>query len=208
MATFADLKSEIATDLNRTDLTTQIDQAVKDAVQYHAAERFWFNETRDYTLSTVAGTSDYTLSTVSGVTDFIKVDYVQVAISSTNKFMLDRVSPEEMEDLLSVTTSAQPSYWSYYNSTFRFYPIPDAVYTIRIAGHCVLTALSGASDSNAWTTHARNLIRAAARKFVFARNIRNMPLAQISEVDEGRELDRLRRETSRRSGTRRIKAWM
>jgi hypothetical protein len=208
MATFADLKSEIATDLVRTDLTTQIDQAVLDAVQYHASERFWFNETRDYTFSTVAGTSDYTLATVSGVTDFIKVDYVQATISSSNKFMLDQVTPDEMEDLLSVTTSGQPTCWAYYNSTFRFYPVPDAVYTMRIAGHCVLSALSGASDSNAWTTHARNLIRATARKFVFARNIRNLPLAQVSEIDEGRELDRLRRETSRRSGTRVIKAWM
>jgi hypothetical protein len=204
MATFAEIKAEIAVDINRTDLTTQINQAVLDAVEYHAQERFWFNETREATFNTIDGTSDYLVTSSllgTGHSDFITIDYLQLAVSSTNKHMLERICPEEMEELLVGAPEGQSSCYAYYNLRFRLYPIPDAIYAVRVAGHYLLTALSASGDSNAWTNAARNLIRATARKFLYHRNIKDYNKAQMAEADEMRELERLRGETNRRRGT-------
>ena len=207
MATFTEIKAEVAVDISRSDLTTQIAQAVLDAVEYHSTERFWFNETRAHTFVTVAGTADYTITPGSGVLDFITIDWLLSTISGVTE-PLTRIAPDEFEDLTLTSSSGAPCYWTYYNSTFRLYPNPDAVYTIRVAGHYRLTALSGGTDTNAWTTHARNLIRATCRKYLYGRApIQEPEKAQIAAIDEDQELGRLRRETSRRRGTGIIKPW-
>ena len=52
MSTFGALKTRIADELNRSDLTSQIASAVPRAIEYYARERFDFNEGRS-TASTV-----------------------------------------------------------------------------------------------------------------------------------------------------------
>jgi hypothetical protein len=180
---------------------------VLDAVEHHSAERFWFNETRAHTFVTVAGTTDYTITPGSGVLDFLTIDSLRITVGS-NTYAIDRVSPEDYEDLIITTSSGTPYCWTYYNSTFRLYPNPDAVYTMRVIGHYRLTELSGSSDTNAWTTHARNLIRATSRKYLYGRApIQEPEKAQLAAIDEEMELGRLRRETSRRRGTGIIRPW-
>ncbi len=214
MGTYATINAEIAVDLTRSDLTTQIAQATLDAIEYYSAERFWFNETRGATFPTIDGTSDYIVASSifpadPTISDFITIDYVQFAQSSTNKWMLDRICPEEMEELLVGAPEGQPTCYCYQDLTFRLYPIPDAVYTVRVAGHYRMQALTG-SNSNAWTNAARNLIRARARLYLYARNIKDVDMAKVrfAQADEQSELQRLREETSKRiTPSGRIKPW-
>jgi hypothetical protein len=216
MATFAALKSEVAADLSRAVdyvnnavFTSQVENAVLDAIEMHSVERFWFNETRGATFSTVDGTANYTVtSAISGtstdsttIADFITLEYIQFAQSATSKYRLDWVDGTEMEDLQESATEGQPICYSYYDKQFWLYPIPDGVYTVRVAGHFLMEALSSDDDTNAWTTTARNLIRATARKFLYGRVVKDYPKAQVAELDEMRELERHRAETCRRKAS-------
>jgi hypothetical protein len=216
LATFDELKSEVAADLSRAVdytsnavFTSQVQNAVLDAIDIHSVERFWFNETRGATFSTVDGTSDYTVtSAIAGtstdsttIADFITIDYVQFAQSATSKYMLDWVDGAEMEDLLESGSEGQPTCYAYYDKQFRLYPIPDGVYTVRVAGHFLMEALSEDDDTNAWTTTARNLVRATARKFLYGRVTKDYTKAQVGELDEIRELERHRAETCRRKAS-------
>jgi hypothetical protein len=220
LATFAELKAEVAADLSRAVdytsnavFTSQVHNAVLDAIDMHAVENFWFNETRGATFPTVDGTSDYTVTSVltgtstggTTIDDFITIDYVQFAQSATSKYRLDLVCPTEMEDLLESGTEGQPTCYAYYDKQFRLYPIPDGVYTVRVAGHFLMAALSADSDTNAWTTTARNLVRATARKFLYGRVTKDYTKAQVAELDEIRELERHRAETCRRKASGIIK---
>lgn len=206
MATFAEIRAQISTDTDRSDLWDQIGIAIKDAIALHSGERFWFNETRDYTFSTVNGTGEYTLSEQSGISDFEKVDYLKIQIGSRWEPM-GRITPSEMEALHDQTQTGQPYLWSYYNKKFRFYPTPNATYSIRVAGHYLLPELSADSDENAWTTEARKMIEERAKGLLYASPIREPQQAAIHNEVADAFLQMLRIRTTRRTGAGRIKPW-
>lgn len=206
MATFSALKSEIEFDLADSALSSQVEQAVLDAIEHHGAERFWFNETRSYTFTTTNADDTYTLSASSPVHEFVTIDKVEASIGGIYRD-LERVTAEDMQVLKQGSTTGQPWAWSYFGDEIQLHPTPNAAYTVRVHGHYRLTPLSADSDSNAWTSAARNLIRATAKKFIFARLRRNTGMAQLSQQDEMLELQRLREETSRRTAAGRIQPW-
>lgn len=201
MSTYAELKAQIADDLRRSDLTSQIARAVLSSVRDHGAERFWFNETRSYTRALSAGTSEYSLSEQAPVSRFVKIDWVKVPIGGIDS-ELTRVDPREMEILHASTVTGSPCDWTMYADRIRFYPTPDASYTATIAGHYRLVELEDETDENAWTTEAFDLIRYSALKRIFAFPVRNPDMAQMATAAEELELTYLRRETDRlkRSG--------
>src|SRR5215475_9466078 len=96
MPTLGDLKAKIAQDLRRSNLGSEIADAIPDAIRDHETERFWFNETDvvPYTLiispgSGVAGSGlpgntspqgdVYLLGPQGDVQEFIKIDKVRAA---------------------------------------------------------------------------------------------------------------------------------
>src|SRR5262245_23916178 len=200
MSTFADLKTLVAQDLSRPDLTSQISTAVLSAIQDHSVERFWFNETRSFTVSLTSGTSGYAITPTSTIQEFIRIDWVRVTIGS-QLVRLDRIDADNMEELQSTTTTGQPSWWTYYADELRFYPTPGTTYTATVAGHVRLVALSADTDTNAWTNAAKDLIRYSALKRVLAFPVRNAEAALGAATMEAQQLDALRRETDRRKRT-------
>ena len=70
MATFGALKAKVADDLVRTDLDTQIADAVNEAIADYKTERFWFNEYRtdnvlEKEITTVNGTDTFDAGTIN-----------------------------------------------------------------------------------------------------------------------------------------------
>lgn len=208
MATYSDLKSQIADDLRRSDLTSQIATAVKSAIRDHSKERFWFNETRSYALTLTSGTSEYTLSAAAPVYNFIKIDWVKIPISGI-QVQMTRIDPNEMEVLHSTTFTGQPTEWTLYADKLRVYPTPDTTYAATVAGHYRLTPLSSDSDTNAWTDQeiAFDLIRYSALKRLYAFPIRNFDMAQGATAAEELELTYLRREADRLKRTGQMAAY-
>jgi len=157
MATLSDLRSIVSDNLNRTDLNTQIDQAINFAIDYYAKRyRFWFNETTA-TFNTVASQFNYT-SAETGLTNVREFDYVKIAISSTNNY---EVVPETYDVIQSINISnatGQPIFYSYYKENMYLYYVPDAAYTITVSYVKSYSDLVNDGDSNDFTTNAEDLI--------------------------------------------------
>lgn len=201
MPTFADLKTLVAQDIKRSDLTSEISTAVLSAVQDHSVERFWFNEVRNFTAILTTGSSgEYAITPSSTVQEFVKIDWVRVQIGS-QWTRLDRIDADNMEELRSTTTTGQPAWWTFYQEHLIVNPEPSSSYSARIAGHVRFVALSADADTNAWTNAAKDLIRYSALKRVLAFPVRNAEAALGAATMEAQQLDALRRETDRRKRT-------
>lgn len=206
MATLATLKAEIAVDIIRP-ATTYIASAITAAIGDYEHERFWFNETRGFTFSTVAATADYALTSVSTtIADFITIDWVQILVGTQARNLVRDPDLAEMDMLIATASlSGEPTSFGYFGESFRLYPIPDQVYTMRVAGHYKLADLTGDDQSNAWTTEAYQLIRNRAAARVFTSPFRNLAMAQVAEASAQDQLNRLRSQTTSRVSSNRIR---
>lgn len=171
MSTLAIMKARIADELARSDLTSQIAYAISDAIAAYEDERFFFNESRGTTFSTVAAQEFYGESDAAAIGAIQKFDYV-FAYQGTQAYKLNYCGPEELEHLSdTASTTGFPWDYTYYNQQIRLYPIPDAVYTVRVGASIKVAApASDAETGNAWMTHAERLIRARA-KFELASHV-------------------------------------
>ena len=189
MADLATLKSRIASDLVRTDLTSQIAYAINDAIAEYQGRRFSFNQTRG-TFSTVAGTDFYT--TIP--TDIAELDTVSLTVSGDTR-PIRPASHDQLERLVTNTTSrGQPSLYAWYAEKLRLYPVPDAVYTVTLSYLQKIAAPSTDGTSNEWTTEAEQLIRACAKRILCRDVLRDQEAAMAAAEAEAIAFRRLKRE--------------
>jgi hypothetical protein len=187
--TLGDLKAEIASDFARSDLTDEIAAAINRAIEFYAATRFFFNETRD------------------DIPNFITLDSVFITVAGHNRQMR-YISPEEFEWLTDSSASeGEPYSYTYFNTEFGFYPIPDDEYEIRLTGHINIPA-PGSDDEtdNAWMIYAYQLIRSRASSEIALKKVRDFEFAAAMRLAEKEELSRLQAETGKRIATGRIEA--
>jgi hypothetical protein len=202
MATFADLKAEIADDLERPELATTIAAETTRAITYYQKTRLYFNETRDVTFSTVANQKLYTTADSASIPKFEEFDQVNVE-DGTTIVELDEIYPDEWELLTaSGASTGRPLNWTYFNQSIGLYPIPDQAYTIRLIGHIIVDAPTSDADStNVWITEAFELIRARTCAQICMKKTRDTDGVQLYRAAEMEELNRLKKLTASRVGT-------
>jgi hypothetical protein len=209
MTTLATLKSQIADDLARDDLTSQIAAAITQAIDFYKEERLFWMDTRAETFDTVADQSAYDVDDDAAIPLFIKIDAMMLQDSDGTEYgPLDRVDDQAvMEQLLDESASTgRPDAWSYYNDTFYFHPIPDDAYTVRPMGQIEVAAPSTDGEiENRWMTKGYELIRCAAKGYIFLHTVKDPNQALAMEAAAGRELSKLRRDTSKRTATGHIR---
>lgn len=207
MTTLTLLKSRIADDLDRTDLTSQIANAISDAIEHYKNERFYFNETRSSTFATVSAQSRYTSSDDADIPLWFELDAVFIN-DGTRELQLEPYDVIQMEYLLGQSSpgTGVPYAYSYYDRSFWLYPVPDSSsYTVRPLG--VIEKAEPASDAesnNVWMTEAFELIRCRAKLYLAGHVINDSDLASRMAVAEDMALRKLRRETGKRISTGRI----
>lgn len=209
MATFSDILSRTADELNRTDLSTPIQNAILSAVSYYAGFRFGGNEKRG-TITTIAGTRLYNTSTSSPGTlpgDIVEIDSIVCTVNGRD-YLLEETSYEHLEDIDPGTslTTGDPRMWAWYAGGLRIYPTPNAARVLTISYQYILTTLSASGDSNFWTNDAESLIRARAKKLVALHVMGDEDLAQRMAAVEMEELSAMRKRTNKLITSGRIKA--
>lgn len=180
MATYADLQARIARELHRTDLTSDIQSAIKSAIDFYASQRFHWNEKR-WSLTTIAGTKFYGQSTPSPGTlpsDILEIDSITVT-ANARIYQLDRMTYIDMDAIDAGTTplAGYPRLWSWYGGQLRLYPTPNSSYVLNLSGQYQLPALSNDADTNFWTTEAEGLIRCRAKRELYAHLLLDDPNA-------------------------------
>jgi hypothetical protein len=208
MTTYLDLQNAIATDLTRSDLTSQIQSAILDAIKQYERQRFWFNTTRSLTFNTAAGQMAYTGSDLAQIPNIIRIDNLYLTWG-TATYPLEWYEPDEFEYLTTLNTAnGRPSVYTYVDNQLLLWPQPVASYVVRPHMHYRLTPnpLANASDTNSWCVEAENLIRAQAKLILYSSVLEDdqgaqRMAAQIPGIKAGLDY-----ETAARSATGRIRA--
>lgn len=208
--TLGDLRQRIIDETNRDDLAddllSALNRVIGDAIDYYAAERWWFTEVRATTTCTIG--NEY-LALPDGVRlldrPFLLVNQV--------RYSLTKRSMEEIERFNTVVVTGQPTDFAVFGSNIRLWPWPAQAFPIvwlEVADAASLD-FTNANSSNAWTVNAAPLI-AARSKIILYRDYLSAseqdPRITLAMKQEAEAYSRLKSETNRRLGTGRIApAW-
>ena len=203
MSTLGTMKQEIADDLGRSDLSSYIATCISRAIEREQTTRYWFNESRDLTFSTVAGTYTYdTFSSgpVTSLDDVLTIDYLWVE-DGTSRWLLENVPYDQIEASLYQSTQSKPYMWTEYGQKIWLYPIPNDTYTIRASAHYKVAEPSSDSETgNVWMTDGYSMIMNLAKAIIYSSRVRDVNKAQIDNLAYQAEKSRLIAETNRRLG--------
>jgi hypothetical protein len=160
------LKAQIATELNRSDLTSEIASAITTAITYYRSKRFEFNELAA-SFNTVADQEEYESGDTGFPTDLGQLDTVRITVSGVRD-PLRPISYAKLQALSSTTSlTGAPEAYAWYGQKLYFYPIPDGVYAVLLSYQQRKAApTSDADTTSVWTNQAEALIRHCAKKLV------------------------------------------
>ncbi len=199
MATYGDMQTRIADELiNDGDITTaQIQKAIQSTIADYVGEQFWFNEAVS-TFSTVASQELYTSTDLAAIPNIIKILSMRTNNSNSYNGEINGVTNDQIEDIQDGSVTGIPNYYSRFANKIRLYPIPDAVYTVKVSYIATLSTLSADSDTNAWTEDAEEVIRQGAKKRLAADILHSDEIATRCAAMEKAALDGLRAENRNR----------
>ena len=205
MSTLGELKTEIADDMDRSDLGSAIGTEINNAIRHYQSRHFYFTETRDKTFDTVAGQIWYTPSDDADIGKFVSFDFVHITIGN-NRYRLTHYPIDRFEILTDANaTNGQPYAYTRYNKNIGIFPPADQAYTVRIIGAYMQDgpASDGEAD-NVWMVDAYNMIRARTLSRLYAYKIHDDAKAEKFALLEAAELERIEAETASRAATNQI----
>jgi hypothetical protein len=165
------MQTAIAGELARTDLTTEIQREINNAIAFYGNKAFWFNEASMAQITTVQGQRYYPLPTnFASVLDVLSTlgNYTYRLEPRTEQY-LDQV------DWGNDFWSGYPTDYSFWNGQIRLFPPPQGGLPVTVKGTVILSPqpLVNDGDSNAWLTSAEELIRTRAVRQLYGRYIRD-----------------------------------
>lgn len=201
MTTYGTMQDRIADEINRSDLTTQIQRAIQSAIAHYEAEKFWFNEAAtDYSLSS----SVATLSVPSG---WVEIDDITYTDAGGNQYRLNRRSYDWYREVQTGTSSevGEVTDYSIFADAFYLYPTPNANRVVTISGTKQLSTLSSTTDSNAWMTNGEELIRQRAKWYLWTDVVVEPERAALASSAEMRAYERIKRQSGHKLFSGRVK---
>lgn len=205
MTDLVTMRTRIADEITRSDLSTQIDKAINDAIKLWEGARFVHNEKR-YLILTADGTEYYDLSgsgllEASGAATatgemVLEIDSITNTVNNFPYPLTPRTQQWfDRNQALPTQYKGQPDSYGIYGNQLRLFPIPDGAgpeaggaYPIRISGLARLgpNPLANDADSNAWLTEGEILIREQAKVFLYRHPLKDVEGKQLAQeaVDE------------------------
>jgi len=126
--TYAQLKSEVAKNIGRTDLDTEISNWVNDALIQVAREALAeYGHIFNVLWSSTSFTTTASTKTYSLPSDLLLL-YDVVLIDGTNSRKLTQIFPRQFDKVLpypEAYSTARPEYYIIWGSDLELYPIPD-----------------------------------------------------------------------------------
>lgn len=203
MPTFGELTTKIQ---NKTELnfnSTQVGEAINDAVSYYSSKEFWFNEDQ----ATMTCTTGNPLLTTGFPADFyaLREPNAVVLLNSGGqvKYLIQKLTGMEY-DAMDQQAQGVPQFYLYRDGNLYLYPYPDDTYTVYLnytKGYAVMT---DSADTNDFTEYADRLIQANAIANLY-RDYRHSPQdAAIYDQVAKDELRQILQQTDQRLVTGRL----
>ena len=146
ISNYSELKTAIASWLDRTDLTDIIPDFIALAETRHKRDfKIRRMETR-VTANTIDGSEFYTLPD----------DYVamrNIKLNTDPKTPLEFLTPEIMDRLNAGSSKGRPKAYTIKGNNIELRPIPDGVYQVEVSYYKHFTALSDSNTTNDMLTH-------------------------------------------------------
>lgn len=204
MATYGGAVDLILTELSRSDtsITAVVEREILKAIEFYAQKRFWFNEARiSFTAST---TIYYPLANLSSY--MLDIEQMSVTVGGSVIVM----EPQTHAELQRMDTSGYTGYptaWAVFAEQIRLYPKPPTgtTYQVDVDGVKRLATLSASTDTNEWLDEGLNLIAARVEKNLCARKFKDYEAAQVYQLAEDQELERLVERTEKYESAARLK---
>ena len=205
MSTLSDLKARIADDLDRSDLSSQIAAAVRDAIEYYESERFSFNEVHSQTGTFSTSVDAIPLTSLPFYP--LKIDRIRAQYSgSTNLTDLWPVNYEALLESQDAKAVCRPLEFCVYAEKLLLDSLPDDDYTFVMDGVKRLASGStnsyAADSSVAWFNEAEPLIRARVKADLYTNLLKDEKQAAIQNGVEAREFRRLKQKMNTRNSGR------
>lgn len=212
MPGLATVRSNILDDINRgTDASARVTRALRDAIYFHRAERFTWNQKRKSFLIS----SEYTSLTAN----WIEIDSLTLQRAGNE---VDALCEKPWKWInwrrRSSNDSSEPIYYAIQHDAagpqLRVYPAPDRTYSVEMAYHFDLVAgIDSLSDSfsTGWLTTGEQMIRLQAQGDVLINYIKgpeavadgNLCLEQSQAIYK-----QLRRRKNRADSSGSIQPWI
>jgi hypothetical protein len=201
-STRSDIEAQIADDLARSDLASQITAAVNTAIRSYRFERLGFNEA--YKVTATLSTSADTMTLASLSVRFRKLDRVRIVRAAGDYLDLYHRDYDWIMSRQDVRVVCQPVEYAVYNQAIHFDSMADQDYTLLMDGLKELgnaSASYSAGDTTAWFNDARELIRHRAKREVHANVLKDMELAAAAGAAEKEALRILKAEMGEQIST-------
>ena len=185
MTTRSDIEAQIADDLARTDLTSQITAAVNTAIRSYRFERLGFNEAYKVTATLSTSADVMTLASIS--VRFRKLDRLRIVRAAGDYLDLYHRDYDWIMSRQDVRVVCQPAEYAVYNNAIHFDSMADQDYTLYLDGIKELgnaSASYSAGDTSAWFNDGRELIRHRAKRELYANVLKDMELAAAAGAAE------------------------
>lgn len=193
MATLADIKTRIATEMVKDDLldvlAAQLLLHIQRAVEFYADKRFWFNSIIT-TANTVGGSDAVTLPATVRAVGVLTIPALRSEVKPAQLDMLEEPG---------ATETGVPRWYAYYGNQLKLQPVPDAAYALKIVGTAQAPVLTADADSNFWTNEAQDLIVARAKFTLYRSQYRDAEGAGLAAGEAAEALMHIQRETAKRN---------
>ena len=173
MSTFSEIKADIADEVNRTDLTTQIEKSILRAITFYQSDRFWFSEERSEG-QTEIGEPYYPLPQ-----DFVKAISFSIVKDKRNYPLRPRTI-DVIHSNADGNITDTPIFYSIIDEQIRVYPIPNEALQLILIYYKELTLPQDADDELEWTLDiTEQLIRYRAKKELYFNYLHDVAMFQV-----------------------------
>lgn len=155
LTNYADLKTTVANYLARTDLTAQIPDFIRLAEVRLRRDLRIRQMLKSATTTTTGGDQ-----TVALPTDFLQLRDLFVETNPVRD--LQYVTPSVFSRNGRVTESGLPVFYTIIASEFKFAPVPDGDYTLRVLYYASPEYLSDSNSSNVFLANCPDMLLYAA----------------------------------------------
>lgn len=202
MPTYTTIQSNIASTISRSDLTTQIQEAIKRAVRHYERKLFWFNLAED---SFIGSSTAKRVWTISSTNTLLNIEQVVVNYNS-GRYELDPANSNDIRAADATNLNGLPSKWAYdsIQNAIVFDTNLNVTATVSYTYVKKMTTLSAAGDTNEFTNNASDLIEAHACWWLYLTKIKNPGAANAMKEVEMTLLSSLHGETNSKTGSGRV----